>query len=304
MTRGARGALVLVLALLVGFGCGGDDSNRPVRTLIAFTQTGLTGRRGEVWIARVDGTARRRLVRGVWPAVSPDGRWIAFHRCGEFHCDLYLVPASGGTARPLARRADSPQWAPTSDRIVASRSVTSRETALVSVDAEGSREVELVRGVFYGWSISPSGDEVVYARAGASSPERFTGAHIDLFVIGIEGGEPRRLTDDGRSGFPVWGPDTIAFARLLPYRGWGRHEIWRIEPDGEGRRPVTGRLPKRLLGSGITGLIPVAWSSDGRALVASWANEFGGPPYAVDPQTGAIRKIGDFGFSAIPAFTP
>jgi hypothetical protein len=34
---------------------------------------------------------------------------------------------------------------------------------------------------------------------------------------------------------------------------------------------------------------PGRWSSDGRALLAALANEFGGIPYAVDPQTGAVR---------------
>jgi hypothetical protein len=64
---------------------------------------------------------------------------------------------------------------------------------------------------------------------------------------------------------------------------------------------VTGRLPGRLLGSGITGLVPVAWSDDGRSLLAELGNEFGGPPYPVDPETGSIRQLGDFGFYATPA---
>ena len=101
--------------------------------------------------------------------------------------------------------------------------------------------------------------------------------------------------------FPVWGHHAIAFSRLLPYRGWGRDEIWLIDRNGGGRRTVTGPVPKHLLGQGFSGLRPISWSEDGNELVAVRMNEFGGPPYAVDPRSGAIRRIGDFGLYAWPA---
>jgi dipeptidyl aminopeptidase/acylaminoacyl peptidase len=300
VTRLARSLPIVFACFAVAAGCsgGGDEPER--RTLIAFTK--LTPRTGEVWTARADGTGARRLLRGWAPAVSPDGRWIAFHRCSEYvRCDLYVVSTTGGEPRLLARLTNSPEWSPTSERLVAWRTVGSRDSILLSIDPRTGRETELARGLLHTKSVAPSGEEVVYSR-GVPADQKFFGAErIDLYVVGIDGGEPRQLTHDGRSDYPVWGPEAIAFARVLPYRGWGRHEIWRIEPNGEGRRSVTGRLPKRLIGSGITGLVPVAWSADGRSLLTELTNEFGAPPYAVDPETGAIRKIGDFGYYSFPA---
>jgi hypothetical protein len=300
VARLGRGLSIVATLFAVGCAGGSDDSSRHVRTLIAYTKI-ADPKPAVIWTARPDGTGQRRLVRGLGPAVSPDGRWIAFHRCGHVHCDLWVIPAPGGAPRLLARRADRPVWSSTSDRIVAARTQEVGDTALLSLDPHTGRELELARGFVTAWSVSPVGDEVVYARDATVNLDGPAWDDANLYVVGIDGGEPRQLTRDGHSGYPVWGPEAIAFARLIPYRGWGRHEIWRIEPDGTGRRTVTGRLPKRLLGSGITGLVPVAWSEDGDSLLAELTNEFGGPPYAVDPETGAIRQLGDFGYYATPA---
>lgn len=300
MARRAPGAALLVAFVVAA--CNGEesDSNRPVRTLIAFTKIG-DPEPGEIWTAHADGTGQRRLVRGVGPAVSPDGRWISFHRCGHVHCDLWLIAATGGKAQLLARRIYDPKWSGSSNRIVGSRVGEVEGQTLLVIDPQTGRENELARGSLWGWSVSPSGDEVVYGLGrGRAGDQYFARERVDLYIVDLEGGEARRLTDDGRSGYPVWGPEAIAFSRLIPYRGWGRHEIWQIEPDGEGRRTITGPLPRRLRISGATGLVPVAWSEDGASLLAKLWDEFGGSAYTVDPKTGATRKIGS-GFYAEPA---
>jgi hypothetical protein len=42
------------------------------------------------------------------------------------------------------------------------------------------------------------------------------------------------------------------------------------------------------------------WSADGRALLAGLANELGAVPYAVNPHTGSVRRIGGLDYSASP----
>jgi hypothetical protein len=153
--------------------------------------------------------------------------------------------------------------------------------------------VEVARGNLVGWSYSPDGDEIAYARQ--------RGAHADVFVVSATGGTTHAVTHDGRSSSPVWTTKGIVVSRAIsgrriPHRGWGANELWLIDPGGRNPTSLSGPLPRRMLGSGITGLTAVAWS-DG-ALLAGLINEFGRPPYAVDARTKTVRRIGDLGFGA------
>jgi hypothetical protein len=40
------------------------------------------------------------------------------------------------------------------------------------------------------------------------------------------------------------------------------------------------------------------WSRNGQVLLAELANEFGGVPFAVDPDSGSVRRIGDYSYHA------
>jgi hypothetical protein len=149
------------------------------------------------------------------------------------------------------------------------------------------------RGNLVGWSYSPHGDEIAYTRQRA--------AHADVFVVPATSGLARPVTHDGKSSSPVWTTKGIVVSRAIsgqriPHRGWGANELWLIDPDGGSPRSLSGPLPRRILGSGITGLTPVAWS--GGALLGGLINEFGRPPYAVDSRTKTMRRIGDLGFGA------
>lgn len=157
---------------------------------------------------------------------------------------------------------------------------------------ETGESTTVARGAIDDWSFSPRGEEIAYARG-----EVF--GNVDVYIADADGGGERRVTDDRESAYPVWGPREIAFARIVPYRGWGAHEIWLVRADGGGRRLLT-KTPRSLLGQGIVGLVPVAWSSDGRALLAGLANEVGLVPFAVDPQTGYVSRIGNYSYHASP----
>jgi Tol biopolymer transport system component len=203
--------------------------------------------------------------------------------------------SAGGKPRLLTRGTFGElSWSPTSDRIAVLQWASHSRVALVSVDVASGEAVELGRGAVAGWSFSPDGSRIVFDRA-KPNPTAFSvhDLQVDLFVADAEDGGTKRITESGDNGYPVWGPESIAFAKLVPHDGWGRDEIWRIAPDGKGAETITGRTPERLLGKGYEGLVPIDWSEDGSALLAALMDEGGTPltPFAVDPETGRLREL-------------
>jgi Tol biopolymer transport system component len=290
MPRLALAAVVLGVAA-VAASCGDERTGPTAGRFLVYTRN-LNGPEPAVWIARVDGTHRRRLVRNaVYGALSPDGRWVAFGRClasrdrcqtGNAPFALFLVATSGGKPRLLARAATYPSWSPTSDRIVAQR-----RNELVRLDLDGRLRVLDEKPGTLGWSFSPDGKSVVYAR---SRPH--TRCASDLFVVAADGGEERVLTR-GRDIFPVWGRHWVAFSRFPKSCAYAR-SIWRVRPDGSDVRPVTGPLPPRLARSGYYGFDPIAWAAGDRALLAGIRSEWGPEAIRVDAATGAFRRLGGY----------
>jgi hypothetical protein len=158
---------VLLVAAAVTTSCGHERTQPRGGRFLVYTRH-LSSSRQAVWIAHLDGTHARLLVRrGVFGALSPDGRWVAYNRClaspercqrGNAPFALFLIATSGGRPRLLARSMSYPSWSPRSDRIVALR-----KNALVSLDLNGNmRVLEPHPGA--GWSFSPDGRWVVYAK--------------------------------------------------------------------------------------------------------------------------------------------
>ena len=195
---------------------------------------------------RLDRSGRRHaprlLVRqGLFGALSPDGRWVAYNRClasrercqtGNAPFALFLIATVGGKPRLLARSTSYPTWSPRSDRIVALR-----KNRLVSIDLDGNLRMLERSPATAGWSFSPDGEWLVYAKA-----RQHTKCASDLFIVRASGGDERRLTR-GRDIFPVWGRRWIAFSRY-PRRCAYARRIWRIHPDGSDMDPVTGPPPR------------------------------------------------------------
>ena len=84
----------------------------------------------DIYVAASDGTARRRLTTDAafdgWPAISPDGRTIAFaSRRGGDHFRLYLMPLEGGEQRivptPAGYHYTQPAWSRDGKSLVAYR---------------------------------------------------------------------------------------------------------------------------------------------------------------------------------------
>lgn len=313
-----RATLAAVLVLCVG--CGSDVRARepepvPVPTTHHLVYDKLIGEKG-IWIADADGSNPRLLVRnGFLPAISPDGSRIAYSANCEspaYNCSTAFVVATEARAEPRllgVGLGGTIRWTSDSKRLVVEVSSSEDLRELVTIDVESGKVTRLAKGRFWGWSISPDGKQVVFALAGVEDADSVLGTKADLFVERLSGGKADRITATGDASDPVWGPKSIAFSKLISCLGpaglrsrdeaarmgcfndsWGRDELWRIQPDGTGRSPITKALPKEFQNQGCIGLIPVEWSEDGRELLAAWRCEFSDAPVEVDPATGALGQ--------------
>jgi Tol biopolymer transport system component len=259
-----RRALLVVAVLAAG--CGGHAAIHGPQ-LVYAVPTSFGGSHAWIWRARPDGTHRVRLTRGHGPQLSPNGRLVAYTRSPH---ELFVVPISGRKPRLLRRLVGARAfisglvWSPTS------RDIVLVEGSLVLADVETGRARSFGRGGGDP-SFSPDGSRIVFDRIDQ------TGG--DLMVFDTRTGRTRRLTSDHRSFLPVWGPRGIAFNRGGFVRGG---DVWLLDPrTGRSRRLTRTRA----------GIYPVAWSPDGRRLLAANPATHNGRLWAVDVRTGRARDL-------------
>lgn len=251
-----------------------------------------------IYAAFEDGSGVHRLAAGRNPRFLPDGQTIAYLHEGPGGAqELRLVPAAGGASRLLMRNwreSDQIAFGGGSPTIAALRGPEIGKRKLVLIDVYTGAQRTVASGYFSGFSFSPNGDELVYAR---SAKEGFP-MRSDIFQVPIAGGQPVRITDDGRSQNPLWGPDKIVFSKLLGarQRRYGpKSELYLMNPGG---RSVQ-RLTHTKVGPLLLGLFPTEWGWGGNNLLAEFEGQDTSYAVAVNPKTGAhhaIAATGERGF--------
>lgn len=174
------------------------------------------------------------------PAISPDGRWVAFLRGeGDGPAQLHVMPTDGGEARTLTALplgAGEPVWAPDSRRIAFTARVPQPGRYGTS-DGERTPEPaeEAPRRITrYDYRI----DNVGFLR---DRPQR-------LFVVDALADEPERepepLTDDAASvRDPAWTPDGATVLVAAP-RDWDVVETLQSDLYAV---PAVGGAPRRVV---------------------------------------------------------
>jgi Tol biopolymer transport system component/DNA-binding winged helix-turn-helix (wHTH) protein len=232
---------VIPLAGLAGYEVGPAFS--PDGNQVAFTE--INGQQNSgIYTTMVGGEQSLRLTRNprdCCAAWSPDSREIAFLRRHDNQYDIYVVPALGGTERRLYTmpRVQYPwlNWSPDGKLLVFPKTVSGNSNSAITTFslADGStRQLTSPPDAYLDRdpAFSPDGKALAFVRG------TLAGVANDVYVMGTEVGEPRRLTFENR---PISGVAWTTDSKDLVFSCWrgGTETLWRVPVAGGTPRPVT-----------------------------------------------------------------
>jgi hypothetical protein len=289
----------LVLAALLAF---------PVasQAMLAYVKNPLNP---TVFVANDDGSEARKVGLGSYPHVgpNPDAPAVAYLHVGGANVqELKLLVLSGEFTIPRKstlmvgfREPSYLAWSADLSTIAALKGPELGRRKLVLIDVLTGAQRVVARGFFSGFSFSPDGSELVYAKA---DKERYP-PRSDVFrvqfvppgAVSVAPENPVRLTHDHNSSHPLWGPkDKIVFVKTVEAkkrRYGGKNELFLMNTDGKQVKRLTHTKVDPLL----QGLFPTEWSADGSRLLTEFEGQDVSYAVLVNPRTGAQKPVAGTG---------
>lgn len=226
------------------------------------------------------------------PAVSPDGKRVAFESNRDGQMEIYIMNLDGSSQTRLTDypgRDLQPCWSPDGTKIVF---VSERDGAadIYMMHNDGSDLKQLTKNLEGGngpkWS--PDGNKIVF-KAGAWP-------RADIFVMNADGSNLQNLTPntDTYDHSPAWSPSgaKIAFTSNKDEQ-W---EIWTMQADGAN--------PARLTNNDYTDEIP-NWSPDGLKLTYQGRSSGDVEVHVIDANGSSPARLTDGpAFNELPVWSP
>jgi hypothetical protein len=269
----ALGGVAVLLVVAGGVWQSTRSSSEPRHVaLLAFATRPDRSGNGVVYVARPDGSQRRRIAAGSDPHLSPDGTQLAFTHVDESGGHVLVAPTAGGAASerysaPPDRAFRVVGW------LAGKRLLVARSDGYAIVGTDRTLErllpAELDLGAVGSLAISPHGDAVAFTVAGASGSDVY-------WVAATPGAKPVQLTTGGRSLSPVYGPKGVAW-----FHGGAAPGTWLL-PTGasQGHRIVDAHVG-----------LPVAFDATGDRLLAGGTLTDRGAVWTVDVASGRAHRL-------------
>ncbi len=276
----------LCIAQMVVWSVASAEATFPgVNGRISFFAIADSGKSGEIFTARPDGSDVQRLTRsgpGRYSQISDwsaDGERIAFDRGRAHTSQIYVMNANGSGITRLTRgpaRHANPSWSP--------------DAAMIAMDTRGSPDLQ---GIWVIPSSDPDGvtqDEATRVTTPPQSVDfdaepQFSpdGTRIAftrfkhyphtsaIYVVDVGGTGLERLTPWGLNASDAdWSPDgeMITFDSGDSLRVGTKSDIYVMRGDGSGRKRLTDDRRRRE-GDPINATANPVWSPDGRTIMYS-----------------------------------
>lgn len=186
---------------------------------------------GELYIANVDGSDRRRLTHNEWyeaeVVVSPTGEWIAFGRNIDGRQDLWRIRPDGTDEQRITDTDDwqegSPYFMPDGEHLLFRawrdsdyKRVRPTPMIVMTINIDGSDWRGYTFDGDMNWAPNPAPDGRHYVFVRITDQDSGPLGNWDIFLGDLAGGEPVRLTTfPGFDGLPGMAPNgkLLAWAR-------------------------------------------------------------------------------------------
>ena len=227
-----------------------------------------TGKQGEIWIMKADGSNRRQLTPGGSDVnyhssvVSPDGRYIIFTSSRSGQRNVWRMNIDGSNPQRLTNSLVDfwPTISPDSQWVVYT-SLNSGEPTIWKVPIGGGNPEELTSRRAINPVVSPDGKQIAYLFTEAAAPDAPANR---IAVIPFAGGEPLKIFEippglGGARTILHWSKD----ASSLLYTAIANNvsNIW--------SQPLDGGKPVQLTNFKEHIITAFDWSRDGKHLAVS-----------------------------------
>lgn len=203
---------------------------------------------GDLWQVSADGGSARRLTSHpdleYRPAVSPDGRLLAFSGRYEGATEVYVMPLDGGLPRRVTFNGDGSfvvGWTPDGKVLFTTRAFsTLPELELATVDPQSYAIERIPLAQAYDGSFTPDGATLFFTRFpwSGSYTKRYRGG-MTQSVWRFAAGDPEATEitspSDNTSRTPMWHDNRVFFVSDRD----GMMNIWSMDPSGSEPRQHT-----------------------------------------------------------------